>query len=106
MNGAGRKFFVTGKESKRRSVDILRRNLVSYIDDLRVRIARKHDALHRSNKAILRPKVGQQRDRRFQVSSFNFKVAVSCFRSARTATPTNLKLETSHLKLISFSYPP
>jgi hypothetical protein len=79
VNCAGRKVLVTSKESKCRSVDILRWNLVSYIDDLRVGIARKDDALHRSNKVIPRTKVGQEGDRRFQVSGFKFQV--SSFKS-------------------------
>ena len=58
MNRAGREIFVAGEQIESRSVNVLRRNLVRNVDDLRVRIDGEDHTLHRPGEIILGAEVG------------------------------------------------
>src|SRR6185369_6707390 len=64
MSGETREYAAGVKQSERRSEDILRRDLMCDIDQLRVRIDRKDNSLHRRDKVVLSSEVREQCDYR------------------------------------------
>lgn len=64
MDSAGGKFLVRGEQIECGSSNIMGRNFVSYVNDMRVRVAGEYGALHRANEIILRAKISQEGDER------------------------------------------
>ena len=62
MNGAGRKVSVATQEVESPCLNILRRNLVSDVDNAGVRIDGKDHTFHRAGKIVLSAKVSQESD--------------------------------------------
>ena len=58
MNRTRGKVPVTRQQIERGRFDILRRKVMSDVDDLRVRVLRKDDSLHRPDKIILGAEIG------------------------------------------------
>src|ERR1041385_4859907 len=76
VNRPGGKIFVAGKQIEGGAFNVLRRNVMSYVNNFNLGIHREDDALHRADEVIVCAEVGQESDdgHQFRVAGFEFRV--------------------------------